>query len=262
MAIRFVALLRRISAAGLAGALAGILVGGIGGRLFMRLAAVLSPDAAGGLTDNGEVVGAITPKGTLALLLFGGLASGMVGGILWVVVSPWLPAAGRRRVLAAGAVSVALTGLFVVRSGGRDFTILEADAVLIALLLVLVAACGVALAWLEARLDRILPAPSSGPVRLGLAYGAVVAVGSLAIPLTVAAYTSFDLCACGDPPWLIAWALGAAGLATVIRWAGWIRSGSDVPPPAVRLLGSAAVVAAAGLGTVRLAAEAGRILGG
>ena len=41
----------------------GLLVAGIGGRLVMRLAALLVPDSVGRFTENGNVIGTITLDG-------------------------------------------------------------------------------------------------------------------------------------------------------------------------------------------------------
>jgi hypothetical protein len=57
--------LRDIARGGIAGALVGIVVGGLGARLAMRLAAILHPDAVGALTENGNRIGDVTMGGTL-----------------------------------------------------------------------------------------------------------------------------------------------------------------------------------------------------
>src|SRR3972149_1694060 len=95
--VRIVDVLRDIARGGLAAALAGIVVLGLGGRVVMRIAAAVNPDAPGLRTEAGEVVGVVTAQGSLGLLVFGGLASGIVAGIVWVVVSPWIPGTGPRR---------------------------------------------------------------------------------------------------------------------------------------------------------------------
>jgi len=43
-------ILREITRGGVAGLIAGVLVAGVGGRLVMRLAALLVPESAGSLT--------------------------------------------------------------------------------------------------------------------------------------------------------------------------------------------------------------------
>src|SRR5215213_7874066 len=71
-------LLRDIARSGIAGIIVGVFVAGLGGRVVMRIAAILHPRAVGLTTENGEVIGAITLSGTLALLVFGGLGMGLV----------------------------------------------------------------------------------------------------------------------------------------------------------------------------------------
>ena len=88
---RFGVILRDIARGGLAGLAVGIVVGGIGGRLAMRLIALLIPESTGRFTENGARIGDITLGGTFALLLFGGVFAGIFVGTIWVVVSPWLP---------------------------------------------------------------------------------------------------------------------------------------------------------------------------
>src|SRR3990172_2205937 len=101
----------------------GILVLGLGGRVVMRIAAAVNPDATGLRTEAGEVVGVVTAQGSLGLLVFGGLASGIVAGIVWVVVSPWIPGTGPRRWLLAMLVTVALGGSLPLPSGHPDLVI-------------------------------------------------------------------------------------------------------------------------------------------
>jgi hypothetical protein len=82
--------LRDIARGGISGVLAGIVVGGLGGRLVMRIAALLHPDAVGALTENGNRIGDITLGGTLTLVRFGIISCAMAGAV-WVIVSPWIP---------------------------------------------------------------------------------------------------------------------------------------------------------------------------
>ena len=103
--------LRDIARGGISGVVAGIVVGGLGGRLVMRIAALLHPDAVGALTENGNRIGEITLGGTLSLILFGLISCAMAGAV-WVVVSPWIPGrAGVRALLAAGlAIAIGARG--------------------------------------------------------------------------------------------------------------------------------------------------------
>ena len=69
--------LRDIARGGISGVAAGIVVSGLGGRLVMRIAALLHPDAVGALTENGNRIGDITVGGTLSLVLFGLISCAM-----------------------------------------------------------------------------------------------------------------------------------------------------------------------------------------
>lgn len=252
--------LRDVARGGLAGLLAGTLVGGLGGRVVMRLAAILNPGATGLRTENGELVGAITANGTLALVIFGGLLGGAVAGIVWVVISPWIPATGWRRSALAAVAAVALGGSFVVRAGNPDFQILKADAAIIAMLLVLVAAVGAALVWLDDRLERRLPRPGPAPDRLVITYGLVALAGLLFMPLALDGYFSRVACHCANPPEWTGRALVATGVATAAWWAARIRTPGSASPKAVLVAGRVLLAAAVALGFLHLVPQVSRIL--
>ena len=59
-------IVRDIARGGLAGLAVGIVLGGLGGRLVMRLAALLVPTATGFFTENGNQIGVITFGGSVA----------------------------------------------------------------------------------------------------------------------------------------------------------------------------------------------------
>ena len=92
-----------------AGLAAGVLVAGAGGRLVMRLLAATSPEAEGGITDAGEIVGRITVDGTLGFFVFVGLPAGFLSGALYALVGPVLPP-GRLGGVALGALLLVLAG--------------------------------------------------------------------------------------------------------------------------------------------------------
>ena len=94
-----------------AGVVAGMLAAGAGGRLVMRLLALTSPDAKGSVTEAGQIVGEITLDGTLAFIVFTGLAAGLLSAILCALVRPVLPPG-----CTAGAV---LGGLLLILAGTR-----------------------------------------------------------------------------------------------------------------------------------------------
>jgi len=258
VAIRFVDVLRRITAGGLAGAIVGILVAGVGGRLLMRAAAALNPQATGARTDNGELVGAITLSGSSFLIIINGLFVGVLAGIVWIVVSPWLPR-GRWRLPAATIAATAIATPLLVQPDNPDFRILDADVPILAMLIGLVALVGLAIAWLDARLERRLPRPRD-PLPLGLVYGVVTLFGLLFLPLAVGFYLSSETCGCLNPPSAIGWALLAVGGTTAASWAIRVATGRTEAPAALMAVGRLGLIAAVGLGTVRVVDDVARIL--
>ena len=62
-------LVREFAVGGLAGVVSGFLVAGVGGRLAMRLIAMVAPDNRIGLrTEGGAIVGEVTLSGTVDFL--------------------------------------------------------------------------------------------------------------------------------------------------------------------------------------------------
>ena len=172
--------LREMARGGLAGLIVGLVVGGIGGRLLMRVAALLEPDAAGLRTENGNVIGAITSEGTLALLLFGGLLSGVIVGALWVAIRPWLPRRPAARALLEIPIAVAMGATLLIQDTNPDFIILRRNLVIVAALVALVALTGPSMVLAESVLDRLLPVVRRrGPALF--AYAIIDALGAILV---------------------------------------------------------------------------------
>ena len=172
------AVLREIARGGLAGLVAGVLVAGVGGRIVMRLAALLVPAADGAITENGNVVGTITFGGSLALVLFIGLFFGIVAGSLWVVIQSWLPATALRRTVAAVPVAVALGTVGLVDARNPDFGVLGHSPPVVASLVVLVALFAPVLVLAERWLDGRLPRPGPTDRAVVAGYTIVTMIGS------------------------------------------------------------------------------------
>lgn len=254
--------LRDATSGAVAAGILGVLVLGVGGRIVMRLAALLDPASLGRFTENGNRIGTISLEGTLAVIVFGGIFSGLFGGIVWIAVSPWIPGRGVRRAALVIPAAVALSAFSLVESDNPDFQILDNDPLVIAMLLGLVAIFGFALALADEWLDRLLPLASRTSRRLAFGYAAIVLVGAaLILPLAVGIYFVPSVCGCSEPPVPIGLALLVAGGATVGWWVARAR-GRDEPPPALRIVGGLAVLTAVALGTLRVAEEVGRILAG
>lgn len=246
--------LRDITRGGLAGLIAGILLGGIGGRLVMRLAAVLVPRAAGSVTESGNVIGAITPGGTAALIVFVGLFFGAVAGSLWVVVGPWLPDRPGARALIAVPIAIGLGTLGLVDGANRDFAILGRDPLVIASLVTLVGLFGPGLVLAERWLDRRLPHPAPGTSGVLVGYAVVAVLGTaLTLLAVLPLFLGSDLALAGA-------ALVVVGLATGVSW--WRRVEGH-PGSSARLVVTARVglAAATAAGLVVATREVGRALG-
>ena len=113
---------RALGVAAVAGVGAGIIVGGLGGRLIMKLIALAAePGATGRVTANGNTVGDLTVEGTLAIVVFSGVFSGLIGGLLYLALRPWLQPLGRWRGLAFGVAVLALMGHSVLEPDNFDF---------------------------------------------------------------------------------------------------------------------------------------------
>jgi hypothetical protein len=163
------ATLRQTAIVVLGCAIAGALVGGIGSRLVMRLAALAAPEARGVLTENGNVVGEITMAGTIGLFIVAGVSSAILGAGAYTVARPWLPRSTIARGLVFGGYLLALMGSRVVDPGNADFVILGDRALNVALFSALFIAFGLvasgAVAVLE---DRVPPASALSPRMWGL----------------------------------------------------------------------------------------------
>ena len=172
------ATLRRIALVVVASGIAGALVGGIGSRAVMRIAAIVAPEARGLLTENGNVVGEFTVAGTIGLLIFAGIASAIVGAGVSVLTDPWLPRRTVARGLVLGGILLALFGSAVVDPANADFVLLGNRALNVAMFSGLFLGFGLVASGGLAALDRRVPAASTfSPRAWGIAF--VLAVPAL-----------------------------------------------------------------------------------
>lgn len=218
--------LRDIARGGIAGALVGIVVGGLGARLVMRLVAMLHPDAVGAFTENGNRIGDITMGGTLFLVLFG-LISCALAGALWDIVSPWIPGHTGVRALLAAGIAIAIGTPLLIIGKNPDFVILDHDPRVVSLLVALVGLIGLSIALLDSWLDRRLPHAVTGRKGPAAFYATVTGMGAvLVLPFVLLVFLTSDEYRL---PLRAGYALLVVGPCTAIWWGLRVRGRVSTP---------------------------------
>lgn len=214
---------------------------------------LLHPDAAGRITENGNRIGEFTIEGTIGLVLFGGLLSGLIAGVVWVLVKEWIPSSS----LAVGFGAVAIGGAFLVQSDNRDFRILRDPTIDLVLLLGMIFLFGVALYGIDRLLDRRLP-DASGAISI-VVYALIAAAGTSFLIPTFGSLLSAEFCFCAEPPIWTGTFLLITTFATIWWWVLSMR-GTSTPPRALKLVGTASVVSTVVAGSIYLVIEVVAIL--
>ena len=256
-------LARYLTVCGIAGIAAGIVVGGAGSRVFMRIAGAAGGERAGGATtEAGFTVGEISFGGTLGLIVFVGVFAGIVGAALYVVFRPWLSWAGPWRGVAFGIVLFAVGSATsdVMNPDNFDFVILGNEVLIVAMIVALFVGFGALIDPLAGWLDRRLPAAASSPVRSG-SYGVFALLGVVfgAAALVTSIFTG-SACDC-DPPIVVSIFVAVAAAGT-LAWFASAFSGSARLPSIARALGLVGLAGATAAGLLRAAADAATILRG
>jgi hypothetical protein len=145
-----VEVLRRIGIGVLTGALSGLVVGGLGGRLFMFVLAQLNPDATGIRTDDGFEMGQFTASGTTNLLLVTTII-GVVGGLVFLALRGLRFGPTWFRVVSMPIGVTIVVGSMLVHSDGVDFSLLEPHWLAVAMTLAVPFLYTLLLAWLVDR---------------------------------------------------------------------------------------------------------------
>ncbi|MGW5669542.1 hypothetical protein [Micromonospora sp. NPDC003776] len=114
---------RRLAGITAAGALLGVLVGGVGGRLAMMLLARLNPHLSGLTSDDGFTMGRFTVANTLQLLGTG-LQFGLLGVAFYAVLRALMIGPRWFQVLTIGGGPAIVVGAVIVHPDGLDFTLL------------------------------------------------------------------------------------------------------------------------------------------
>jgi hypothetical protein len=140
-------LLRVLSATVVIGAATGAVIGGLGGRLVMRILFLTSDESVKGITsDDGFEIGRFTLFSTLGLVLLCALL-GVIAALCYLVARPFLVALGAAVVPAMAALYGAVGGSLLVHRDGIDFNVLEPVTLAIVLFVLLCAGFGAFVAW-------------------------------------------------------------------------------------------------------------------
>jgi hypothetical protein len=193
-----------------AGGVAGVVVGGLGSRIAMRIAAVTARDVAEGLrTEAGATIGRITFEGTAFLVVAVGIGTALVGTAFYLATAPWLPRRRGLRGLAFGGLELVVFGTVLLDPGNPDFTILGRPLLNVLVLGSLFVLHGVALVLLIEPSGRLVSAVARGQrwrarlvdvgtfLAMGLTAIGVVALGARATGWETIAMLVLFACAAG-----------------------------------------------------------------
>ncbi|MGH9174833.1 MAG: hypothetical protein ACRD1H_10765, partial [Vicinamibacterales bacterium] len=188
------AVLRVVGVFVLAGMLSGAVVGGLGGRVVMRVSGYLYQRENPGVTivteSSGEPVGQVSLQGTIDLIVESAF-SGAAIGLLLLLVAPWLPRSGWRRSGVFGLLLLAVVGSLVIDPDSRDLRTFGPALLNIVMFATLIVAAGMLTPLIFGWLDRSIGSRGSRLTRFGAAALRPVAVvlGGfgllLLLPLTV-----------------------------------------------------------------------------
>lgn len=248
-------LARHITVAGIAGLITGLLVGGGGGRLFMRIAGAAAPDLAQGRsTEAGFTVGEITLDGTMGLVIFVGVFVGVVGAVMYLVFRPWLGWAGKWRGVTFGLLLFAIGSATsdVLNPDNFDFAILGNSVLLVSLIVGLFVGFGAFLDWMFGILDRRLPRPDDGSARWAYAVIAVIGagLGGLTSPFLL---FSRQACDC-DTPIVSSTFVIVAAAGTLMWW--WRAIKPNRSEMVAKVLGFIGLAGAIVFGLIRALSDA------
>jgi hypothetical protein len=201
----------------------GVVVGGLGGRIVMRIAgANAPPNVRGARTEAGFRVGEVTLGGTIELIIFIGIFVGIAGAAVYVMSEPWLTWTGKWRGLALGLLLLATASSTsdAIDPTNFDFRILDHAALNVTLFALLFLSFGALAVWVvEALEKRGREIDAAHPLRSVAGFMPLVALGAIAgTGLMTNFFLNEESCGCEPKP-LIAAAILVMAIATVLLWA-------------------------------------------
>jgi hypothetical protein len=253
-------LARHTAIAGFSGVIAGAIVGGLGGRLFMRLSSFIADEAAQGrMTEAGFKVGEVTFGGTVELIIFVGILIGLFGAVFYVVLFPWLTWAGTWRGVAFGVALFAAGSATsdVMNADNIDFFILKNEPILIGMIFLLFIGFGVVIDWMYRIIDRYAPEPARS---VNVVYYVFSAFGLIFVGGAFFFLFTGDTCGC-EPTMGIAWSMTIAAVGTITWWVSrlatrsprWLNNAAAV----IGYVGTAGVLV---FGLIRALSDAAEII--
>ena len=182
---------RWLLVAAIPGLVAGVIVAGGGSRIAMRIVGAVEGRVPRQESDLGFTVGEPTAFGTIFLVLIFGSAAGLVGGLFYMCVRPWLGGKPLWRGPLFSVILLLAGGGIVIEVGNSDFSRFGSPALNIFLFGGLFILFGLVVAplveWTDARLkleSSSRPMHGVGYIMIGITY-LVVAVPLLLLSLFV-----------------------------------------------------------------------------
>lgn len=222
---------RHVGLASLAGLISGVLVGGLLGRIVMRISGFAAgPNMVGVRTEGGNRVGDITFAGTLALIVFTGVAMGLAGGLVFAALEPWLRRLRPWHGLAYGIALLATFGFTVLDPFNFDFARFGPLPLNVAMFGALFLVFGVCVAW---TFDQLMLAAKPSGHAIGVLSWLALGLASL---LTAGVIVGVE----PDERLFVLVIVGSLALAVIVHWRGLPRA-----------IGYASLAAVLALGTMR-----------
>jgi hypothetical protein len=241
-------LIRHIGIVGIVGVALGLIVGGIGGRVVMRIAGIVAPDhAQGAMTENGNAIGDITVGGTIELIIFVGIFFGAVGAVAYVISERWLSWTGPFRPLAFGLLILVVGAPDVLDPENLDFLLVGNFELVVAMFVALFLLYGIPMPLLVSALEGRLPGVDPArPIDSVAVYLALAGFGAL-FAVLIAVFLIIEL---GENELAAAFLIFGMGLATALIWlADYLDVSGKLLPTLARLLGYCSLIGAMAVGT-------------
>ena len=227
----------------------------------MRASSLLSPDVSGtGVrSEQGFRVGEVTLEGSIELVVFIGIFTGLFGAVYFAITRPWLIWTGKWHGAVFGLLLFAIGSATsdVLNPDNIDFVVLDNIPVIVLLFFALFVLFGITIAWLYGWLDRRLPKPDdSSPM------AAVYALASLLSLMFVGGALVLLLnsdCDC-DPPLVSGTAFIILAATTVALWAVTRTTGNSRAVKMLTSIGWAALTVAFAAGAVRAISDIADII--